>query len=54
MAEGMRSAAGLSQEALGKALGVDESTIRKWEICEHRPTGENVRRIQLFFRAGGA
>ncbi|MEU2004712.1 helix-turn-helix domain-containing protein [Rhodococcus sp. NPDC019627] len=40
-----RTAAGLSRGALSRALGVDPSTIHKWETSRSHPEPEHLTRI---------
>jgi transcriptional regulator with XRE-family HTH domain len=40
---------GISQEALGKALGVASNTISRWETATYRPTIEDLERLARFF-----
>ena len=42
----VRSATGLSQKALARALGMEESTINDWERARHRPAAESLGRIR--------
>ncbi len=44
-----RSAPGLSQKRLAKALGMDQSTVARWEQGRHRPTKESLRKVQALF-----
>lgn len=37
-------AAGVSQEAVARSLGVYRQTIARWEAGERHPTGELLRR----------
>jgi DNA-binding transcriptional regulator YiaG len=41
---------GLSQEKFAKLVGVDETTVAKWERGEHTPTHKLIERISTFFR----
>lgn len=40
---------GLSQEKFAKLLGVDETTIAKWERGEHQPSKKLIKRFQCLF-----
>ena len=44
-----RTASGLSQAKLGQELGVDESTVRKWEMGRHLPGRTSLTRVRAFF-----
>ncbi|MBI4445124.1 MAG: helix-turn-helix transcriptional regulator [Acidobacteria bacterium] len=46
-----RTALGLSQERLAKALGMDESTLRKWGVGMHTPTRPSLERLKAFFNS---
>ena len=41
--------AGISQEALAKALGVASNTISRWETATYRPTLEDLEKLAAFF-----
>jgi transcriptional regulator with XRE-family HTH domain len=43
------SGAGISQDALAKALGVASNTISRWETGTYRPTIEDLERLARFF-----
>jgi len=43
------SGAGISQDALSKALGVASNTISRWETGTYRPTIEDLERLAQFF-----
>jgi DNA-binding XRE family transcriptional regulator len=47
-----RKVLGVSQKALAKSLGVDESTLRSWEAERHHPTERSSKTIQAFLRQG--
>ena len=47
-----RAASGLTQEQLAQALGVDESTVLKWERGRNRPTQKSLQRIGVFVADG--
>ena len=40
---------GISQQALGKALGVTANTISRWETATYHPTLEDLDRLARFF-----
>jgi transcriptional regulator with XRE-family HTH domain len=40
-----RRVQGLSQKELSERIGVDESTVRRWEVARARPTRANLQRI---------
>jgi transcriptional regulator with XRE-family HTH domain len=40
---------GISQEALGEALGVASNTISRWETATYRPTIEDLEQLARFF-----
>ncbi len=44
----LRESHGLSQEGLGKILGVDRTTIVKWETGASRPT-RSLKRLAHYF-----
>ena len=44
----LRESRGLSQEGLGKILGVDRTTIVKWETGASRPT-RSLKRLAHYF-----
>lgn len=44
-----RQTKGLSQERFAKLLGIDETTIAKWERKEHRPTKKLLIRLSKLF-----
>lgn len=39
----------LTQEALAKALGVERSTVTKWEIGESKPRADMLVKLANFF-----
>jgi len=41
--------AGISQEALAKAVGVATNTISRWETATYRPTVEDLDKLARFF-----
>lgn len=41
-----RKARGNTQKALAAQIGVDQSTLAKWERGERLPTGEFLRRVE--------
>lgn len=41
----MRNRAGMTQEALGRALGVHQSVIARWESGKHEPSMSTIIRI---------
>jgi len=41
-----RTARGLSHRDLARLIGVDESTVWKWEDGRHRPNGRLLSRLQ--------
>lgn len=41
--------AGISQDALAKALGVASNTISRWETATYRPTLEDLENLARFF-----
>lgn len=45
-----REHAGLSQTALGKAIGLTRSSVSQWEGDGTEPTPENLRSIAIFCR----
>jgi transcriptional regulator with XRE-family HTH domain len=45
-----RSARGRTQRAFAVELGVDPSTLAKWERGERTPTGAFLRRVELAIR----
>jgi ribosome-binding protein aMBF1 (putative translation factor) len=48
-----RTTMGLSQEALARAITMDESTMADWERGEHMPIQKNVEKVKAFFRLNG-
>jgi transcriptional regulator with XRE-family HTH domain len=42
-----RTAAGLTQAALGKAVGCHLTTIQRWETCENEPALEDLESVAL-------
>lgn len=42
---------GLSQKKMAGRIGVDPSTLARWERGERQPTGVDLRRIHLLARA---
>lgn len=44
-----RTALGLSQEAMSKRLGVDPTTLRRWESGGREPQGEYLAKIEGIF-----
>ena len=42
---------GISQEALGKALGVAANTVSRWETAKNHPSLEDLERLAQFFGA---
>jgi len=45
-----RMAHGLSQKALGRRLGMEESAISRLESGQHTPSGKTVNRILIAFK----
>jgi DNA-binding XRE family transcriptional regulator len=45
-----RSALGLSQELLARRVGLDESTVAKWERERHRPLKKKLETLKDFLR----
>jgi transcriptional regulator with XRE-family HTH domain len=41
--------AGISQDALAKALGVATNTMSRWETATYRPTIEDLDKLARFF-----
>ncbi len=41
--------AGISQDALAKAVGVASNTISRWETATYRPTLEDLEKLAAFF-----
>jgi transcriptional regulator with XRE-family HTH domain len=39
----------LTQEELGKAIGVSGTTVNHWERGTHAPTFKNIRALAAFF-----
>ena len=49
-----RTALGISQKQSAKRLGVDPSTLARWERGEREPSGALATRASLFLNAAGA
>lgn len=45
----LRTARGLSQEQLGREMGVPTNTISRWETTTYRPDIEDLDRLARFF-----
>ena len=45
-----RESLGLTQEQLAQGMGVDETTIREWEIGQHSPTKRSLEKISAFLK----
>lgn len=45
-----RLRAGISQEALARALGISAKTIHRWENGKSEPTGLYKKAIEEFFK----
>ena len=43
------SGAGLSQEALGKKIGVNANTISRWETGSYKPSVDDLEKLSRFF-----
>lgn len=43
------SGAGLSQEALGKEIGVNANTISRWETGSYKPSVDDLEKLSRFF-----
>ena len=41
---------GLSQEKFAKLIGVDETTVAKWERGEHKPLKKFIERLSILFK----
>ncbi|HEY3412783.1 MAG TPA: helix-turn-helix domain-containing protein [Armatimonadota bacterium] len=46
----LRTARGLSQEALAKSLAVATNTVSRWETGAYRPSIEDLDKLARFFR----
>ena len=46
----LRNAKGLTQDALAKALGLDRSTVTKWEIGESVPRVATLIKLSKIFK----
>jgi transcriptional regulator with XRE-family HTH domain len=51
MVAAARHAAGLSQEALAKAAGVDRATVSRMETCGADPVGGKVKNLEAVLDA---
>jgi len=45
----LRTARGLSQEQLGREMGVPTNTISRWETTTYRPDVDDLDRLARFF-----
>lgn len=45
----LRTARGLSQEQLGREMGVPTNTISRWETTTYKPGVEELERLARFF-----
>lgn len=48
-----RKALGMSQDDFGKAVGLDQRQISRYEIGKSVPTLKNQKRLQAFFLSRG-
>ncbi|MEJ2082318.1 MAG: helix-turn-helix domain-containing protein, partial [Acidobacteriota bacterium] len=45
-----RISLGMTQEELAIRVGVDETTVRKWEIRKHQPTEVSVEKVEMLLK----
>jgi len=45
-----RTAMGISQEAMARRLGIDASTLARWESGRRKPEGEHLAKIEDMLR----
>jgi DNA-binding transcriptional regulator YiaG len=45
----LREGMGLSQEALGRLIGADESAVNDWEAGLHEPTKKSLAKVRRMF-----
>jgi DNA-binding transcriptional regulator YiaG len=47
----IRSGLGLSQRGFAERVGVDQSTVLKWEREEHKPSRKKVIALKIFLKS---